>query len=65
MFSIGELVKWRCPQEPMFSYGIIIDFREKWVVIKCKDYYDGMIVEVHKRYVKKVKRGGKAFGSSK
>ena len=65
MFNIGDLVKWRYPQEPMFSYGIIKDFRERWAVIECKDYYAVMIVEVHKRYLRQVKRGVGAFGGSK
>ena len=63
--SIGELVKWRHPQEPMFSFGIVIGYRDKFIVIECKDYYAGMIVEVPKRYIRKIERGGRAFGRSK
>ena len=65
MFRIGELVKWRCPQEPMYSYGVIVELRKRWAVIECRDYYDGLIVEVHLRYLRKVERGGKGFGGSK
>jgi hypothetical protein len=57
LFNVGDLVKWRYPQEPMYSYGVVVGFRDKFVVIECRDYYTGMIVEVHKRYLKKVKKG--------
>lgn len=65
MFSVGELVKWRCPFDPVYSYGSIVELRKKWAVIECKDYYDGIIVEVHLRYLRKVKKGGRGCGGSK
>lgn len=63
--SVGELVKWRYPQEPMYSYGVVKGFRDMFVVVECRDYYAGLIVEVHKKCIRKVKGGGKAVGGNK
>ena len=65
MFKVGELVKWRCPQEPIDSDGYILSTNKKYAVIECTDYYAGMVVEVHLRYVRKIEEGSKGFGSCK
>lgn len=64
--NVGEIVKWRLPQEPMYSYGIVLGIRGGcWVSIECRDYYAGMVVEVHKRYIRKVKKGSVRVGGGK
>lgn len=63
--NVGEIVKWRYPQEPMYSYGEVVGYRDKFIVVECRDYYTGMIVEVHKRYIKKVKKGSVRVGGGK
>ncbi len=66
MFKVGEMVRWRYPQEPMYSYGVIQYIqRNKRAIITCKDYAEGLTVSVHLRYIRKLEKGGKGGGDSK
>lgn len=65
VFKVGEMVRWRKPTEPMYSYGEIVGFENRRALIKCIDYYDGLIVEVHIRQLRKLLKGGKGGGCGK
>lgn len=65
MFKVGEVVKWRSPLDADYSYGTILDIDRNIAVIAGSGYYTGLVTDVHMRYIRKLKRGGRGFGSRK
>ena len=65
MFKVGEVVKWRCPLDPDYSYGTIVKVRPNSALIECTGYYKGLITGVPKMYIEKLKGGGEGFGRRK
>lgn len=65
MFEVGELVSWCTPLDADYSYGTILEISNNRATILGAGYYTGVIVNVHLRYIEKVKRGGKDIGGSK
>ena len=65
MFKVGDRVRWRAPLDADYSYGTIIAIKRGFATVMETGYYQGVITEVHIKYMEKLKRGGKSFGSSK
>ena len=64
MVKAGDTVKWRCPMDADYSYGIILDLKKNTALIKGMGYYAGIIVEVNLKNIEKLERGGRSFGSN-
>ena len=65
MFKVGEMVRWRKPADPMYSYGEIVEIHNRRALIRCTDYYDGLEIEVHLSQIRKLLKGGKGGGCGK
>jgi hypothetical protein len=57
MFKVGEVIKWRTPLEPMYSYGTILRIERDIVTVREMGYYQGRITGVYLRYIRKIKKG--------
>lgn len=64
MYKIGDLIRWRSPLDADYSYGTLLSIDTRGVAtIRCIGYYKGLIVVVHTRYIRGIKRGGGGYGS--
>lgn len=65
MYRVGELVKWMCPLDADYSYGTMLEIKRGTAKVVGSGYYEGIVTEVHLKYIKKHrKKGGAGFGSS-
>lgn len=63
VFKIGEVIRWRSPLDADYSYGTILAIKRSVVIIAGTGYYTGLVIEVNRKYIRKLKRGGGGFGS--
>lgn len=65
VYKHGDLVRWMLPLDNDYSYGYVIEVKRNYATIECTDYYSGLLVSVHLRYIEKCRRGGGIFGGGK
>lgn len=65
MYTVGEQVKWMSPLDEDYSYGTIKEIKGRTAMVACSGYYAGVIARIPLKYIKKIEKGGKGFGSSK
>lgn len=66
MLKVGDTVRWMCPLDHDYTYGIIVSLTKSVALVKGIGIYKNVTAEVHLRYIKKVVLGGiKGNGSSK
>lgn len=66
MLKVGDIVRWMCPLDHDYFYGVAVNIRNQFVTIKGIGLYKHITVEVHSKYIEKVKvAGGRNCGSGK
>ena len=63
MFKVGELIRWRCPHDVDYSYGVITEIKNRSAIVTGSGYYTGVQFSVPLRYIEHViLLGGKGCG---
>lgn len=66
MYKSGELVRWMSPLDEDYSYGYIIEVRNKYATVLGTGYYKGSVALIHTRSIEKLEKGGRdSSGRSK